>query len=655
MRIRTIIFIGFILIAALIGITGYYASEKSMEALQETIVENAEQLAIDKIDYIDRRIQRRMENIEIFITRPLIIQQITESNTEFEKMANVQEYINQKDNEWTAVKKQETTPFMQELRTNELAKHVQTIYSFMEKQYSYPLFAEIFITNKYGAVIAQSGKTTDYRQDDEEWWQTAKNHKIYTGDAEYDESTSIYSIPIAIRIDDEQGNFIGIIKTVLDLRETVKIVQGEKSATETTPKNFILADSRGRVIYATSPFQIFEPITKKIPTYYMQAAEKKQFFIEKENQGTEELYVEAQSKGYKEYTGHNWVLLIEYNTKEAFTPAIQLRNTILGISGAIFLLAILSGIYVSNKIAKPIKKLTENINEITKGKLDIQPEKSKIQEIHALTESFNRVLASLKLAVLKTGLKKEEIGLGEAIKAKEEAEAKYKTIYDTSKDAIMTLSRKQFLEGNPATLRIFGLNNIEELRKAHPSDLSPPKQPNGNKSFPEAMKHIETAFKKGTDHFYWIHKRKDGTPFDADVLLSRINEELLQATVRDITTEKKGEEQYQYFLEQSTDAVLIADPQTQKFAESNKAAETLFGYTKNEFKTLHVYEIHPKSELKKVKEVFQKMERGDKTLLKTTIITKNKNKIPVEIIGASIKFHGQKMMQGLFKVIKKKE
>ena len=50
---------------------------------------------------------------------------------------------------------------------------------FYEEIYSHKVYGEVFITNKHGANIAQTGKTSDYRQDDEEWWQSAKNDGFY--------------------------------------------------------------------------------------------------------------------------------------------------------------------------------------------------------------------------------------------------------------------------------------------------------------------------------------------------------------------------------------------------------------------------------------------------------------------------------------------
>ena len=106
---------------------------------------------------------------------------------------------------------------MQELIDNGLSKRLKEKIDFYEKKYGYRIFGEVFITNKYGANVAQTGKTTDYRQDDEKWWQVAKDKGLYVEDVEYDESADVYSIDIGIRVEDLKGNFLGVIKVVLNI------------------------------------------------------------------------------------------------------------------------------------------------------------------------------------------------------------------------------------------------------------------------------------------------------------------------------------------------------------------------------------------------------------------------------------------------------
>jgi len=82
---------------------------------------------------------------------------------------------------------------------------------------------------------------------------------------------------------------------------------------------------------------------------------------------------------------------------------------------------------IAHFITRPLAKLTKNIDEISKGNLDVQLEKSEIYEINKLTSSLNRVMTSLKLAIHKVGVKKGEI-FEETIKAKEQVEEKYQSL-----------------------------------------------------------------------------------------------------------------------------------------------------------------------------------------------------------------------------------
>lgn len=98
----------------------------------------------------------------------------------------------------------------------------------------------------------------------------------------------------------------------------------------------------------------------------------------------------------------------------------QIASAFLGLIMAITLVV---GYVIAHFVSLPIMKLTKNIDEISKGNLDVELEKSEIYEINNLTASLDRVMASLKLAIYKVGLKKEEI-FQEVIKEKEEAEKK---------------------------------------------------------------------------------------------------------------------------------------------------------------------------------------------------------------------------------------
>jgi PAS domain S-box-containing protein len=126
------------------------------------------------------------------------------------------------------------------------------------------------------------------------------------------------------------------------------------------------------------------------------------------------------------------------------------------------------------------------------------------------------------------------------------SDAKYRTLYDATGDAVFLLSETGFSDCNGATLRMFGCPSLEEFTKAHPGDLSPPLQPCGNPSLELANRQIAKAREKGSHRFEWVHRRTDtGEAFPTEVQLSAMELDgsaVIQGTVRDISERKRSEE-----------------------------------------------------------------------------------------------------------------
>jgi two-component system, sensor histidine kinase and response regulator len=133
-----------------------------------------------------------------------------------------------------------------------------------------------------------------------------------------------------------------------------------------------------------------------------------------------------------------------------------------------------------------------------------------------------------------------------AEKAVRNSEARYRSLFESTGDAIMLLDENGFLECNEATLRFFGCASKEEFLSRHPSELSPPEQLDGTDSRTAAEARIATALAEGMLRFEWLHRRMDGSDVMADVLLNRVDVEdggVLQAVVRDISDRKRAEAQ----------------------------------------------------------------------------------------------------------------
>ncbi|MCX6354155.1 MAG: PAS domain S-box protein [Candidatus Aureabacteria bacterium] len=152
----------------------------------------------------------------------------------------------------------------------------------------------------------------------------------------------------------------------------------------------------------------------------------------------------------------------------------------------------------------------------------------------------------------------------------QKSEIKYKTLYDSSADAIMLATPEGgFLSGNGAATEMFGCRDEKEFISHSSATLSPERQPDGTLSSVKAQQMMAIAMEKGSHFFEWIHKRLDGREFFATVLLTRMEVEgktLLQATVRDINERKRMEDALllktmllESQSETSIDGILVVD------------------------------------------------------------------------------------------------
>jgi PAS domain S-box-containing protein len=119
-------------------------------------------------------------------------------------------------------------------------------------------------------------------------------------------------------------------------------------------------------------------------------------------------------------------------------------------------------------------------------------------------------------------------------------------LFEDSADANWLMDEKGFLDCNSAALQMFGYAADEMM---HPSDISPPNQRDGTPSRVAAEEKIAAAFLNGTERFDWLHQRKNGNVFPAEVCLTALTlsgRPRLLATVRDISDRRLAEEQVQF-------------------------------------------------------------------------------------------------------------
>jgi PAS domain S-box-containing protein len=172
---------------------------------------------------------------------------------------------------------------------------------------------------------------------------------------------------------------------------------------------------------------------------------------------------------------------------------------------------------------------------------------------------------------------------GEVIR---KSEFRLRTLFNSASDAIFTMDNRIFIDCNEATLRIFQCSK-EQIVGQTPYRFSPLKQPDGRLSEEAAMERINAVLAGHPQFFEWRHIRYDGTPFDAEVSLNRLDledEVYIQAIVRDVSERKRAEEENRRLAmvaNTTTNIVILADGEG-RIEWVNPAFTRITGYTLEE-------------------------------------------------------------------------
>ena len=174
-----------------------------------------------------------------------------------------------------------------------------------------------------------------------------------------------------------------------------------------------------------------------------------------------------------------------------------------------------------------LKKLVERAEEINENLVTELADKNIEIQLHAEKEldQLNKQLYS-------------------NIQQLSERELWFRTLFNSAHDAIFMMDGDKFIDCNEATLQIFNCTR-EQIIGQTPLKFSPEFQADGSTSYKVALRKINSAIKGVPQTFEWTHIRSDGTPFDAEVSLNRVqldSEVFLQAIVRDITARKQAED-----------------------------------------------------------------------------------------------------------------
>lgn len=386
------LFLSFVLILFFGGAMGVYFLVVAERALQNAVGQSSLFLAEDLMERIDKDISDKIEQIQLYTKDNPLQLALEESNKFFEELKDISGYIAREDEAWRAIPENELSPLMRDLIENNISGTLrQEFLEFWQQKYGFPVYGEAFVTNRYGVNIAETGRTSDYYQADEEWWQRAEQEGFFVSDVEYDESAQTWTMSLGVRIDDEQGNFLGVLKAIPVAEKLFRQVELTGKRYQTTEMKLLTKD--GSLIYSTLPFEMFEDLSSK--PFFQQAREGKGFFVSQEKE-QKRLFAYTRSTGFRDFPGLQWVLLISHDTQEVFSSIQDLKRT-LGVGGiGLLALTIFFVAVLTRTILVPLRKLMSVAEYIGKGNLSMRINLKSRDEIGQLAKTFNEMAVKLQ-------------------------------------------------------------------------------------------------------------------------------------------------------------------------------------------------------------------------------------------------------------------
>jgi len=396
MKVTVKLMAGFLIVVLFIVGLSFYSMDIGQRSLKELVGKNTLFLAEEMLRKMDQSIFLNIENLQRSTKVSLLQKVVSESNREFEGLKSISEYMDKKNRKWVAPQRDEITPFMKELIKNELSNSLRRKYvTFYLKKRGAKVFREVLATNKYGAIVGLAEKAPDYRQDDEKWWQAAKEKGYYVGDVEYAERVGINVIPMGIRVDDREGNFIGVMKALVTGEEIIRRSVITTKKFDTT--QIKLLTKNGRLIYSTKAFRFLEKVSGE--GFFKEIKAESGFFISMEG-GKKWLFSYVRSSGYENFEGLGWILVVGHEVDEVFKSSIEFRNNLMVASLILITAVIIIAILISRSITHPITLLTRGAEFVSKGDLEHRVEVRGKDEIGQLAGTFNSMVENLQKASL---------------------------------------------------------------------------------------------------------------------------------------------------------------------------------------------------------------------------------------------------------------
>ena len=303
--------------------------------------------------------------------------------------ATIRAEIDKLDRQWQAADAadNDADPLVQSRLNNDVAMELR---DYAE---TFPGNVEVLVTNRYGALVAASTRTTDYYQADEGWWQAAWNNgegATFIGQPVFDENSETFSAIIAVPVHSTARGVVGVIATTWHMQALTQSLAGVGFGRTGRAELYLPA---GQVLTVMGGQASSDPVTSA----RIQAISGD--YAEFDYAGTPSLVSRAPvaaSTGEPAVSKLGWLLVVHQARDESLAPIQTQNRYVLLLALAIAGLVAVGGFAMAQILANPIARLTAVATRVTQGDLHAQAVVETRDEVGALAGAFNTMVAELR-------------------------------------------------------------------------------------------------------------------------------------------------------------------------------------------------------------------------------------------------------------------
>ncbi|MBE9528389.1 MAG: EAL domain-containing protein [Proteobacteria bacterium] len=401
MKITYKLISGFTVVILLTLLLGYLSIHISQNALKQVLGDRSVLVTEQLLHKIEMRVHNNIEIFEEYITNPALIAELKRSNAEFAALSDpaINAMIDSRDAAWTASSSSPAS-VASSILSNSTSSTIRDKMLFYDRRSTgNKVFGEVFITNRYGANIAMSNKTTDYRQNDEAWWQEAAKGGSSIVRVSHDESANIEAFDVGLRIDGPDGEFLGVLNMALNIEDAIGVIKAFEQKDGNHQADMKLLTGEGSVIYSTDVDTHF--VSHDEGSLFSRMTEKSGFLTvvhttEDGHESEEELFAYSRSVGFGGFAGLGWIMVVEHDSDDAFAAVAGLKQWLVIIISTVVLLAALMSWFVSRAISRPLEKFKAATAGIGEGDFTTRIEVDSADEMRDVAMNFNNMAERLE-------------------------------------------------------------------------------------------------------------------------------------------------------------------------------------------------------------------------------------------------------------------